>query len=251
MCIRDSINAEYMGFSLEKLREGSFEEDKKLNIEGLGEFISYKNKCVKCTFKDRTIVRYKERDPMAIILTNSGERLEVSLESPIGFERYLEVCMEFVDFSFTPTRVREEQAEQKWIQQALIEGQMEQISRTISIMNNKIPTSSMPSTGLSDPGATFVQPPEEETMEKKIEKLLKQNERSIGAIRNILQKQKKIFIIHIFNCLLYTSDAADDTPCVDLGGRRIIKKKKSIKNEGTSEASRKGTCTRTGTGAAV
>ena len=26
------------------------------------------------------------------------------------------------------------------------------------------------------------------------------------------------------NCLLYTSDAADDTPCVDLGGRRIIKK---------------------------
>eukprot|EP00831_Metopus_contortus_P052689 TRINITY_DN44240_c0_g1_i2.p1 TRINITY_DN44240_c0_g1~~TRINITY_DN44240_c0_g1_i2.p1 ORF type:complete len:159 (-),score=35.82 TRINITY_DN44240_c0_g1_i2:60-536(-) len=27
------------------------------------------------------------------------------------------------------------------------------------------------------------------------------------------------------SCLLYTSDAADDTPCVDLGGRRIIKKK--------------------------
>ena len=28
-------------------------------------------------------------------------------------------------------------------------------------------------------------------------------------------------------CLLYTSDAADDLLCVDLGGRRIIKKKKS------------------------
>ena len=27
----------------------------------------------------------------------------------------------------------------------------------------------------------------------------------------------------LFPCLLYTSDAADDTPCVDLGGRRIIK----------------------------
>ena len=27
-------------------------------------------------------------------------------------------------------------------------------------------------------------------------------------------------------CLLYTSDAADDLRCVDLGGRRIIKKKK-------------------------
>ena len=32
--------------------------------------------------------------------------------------------------------------------------------------------------------------------------------------------------IEIENCLLYTSDAADDLLCVDLGGRRIIKKKK-------------------------
>ena len=31
----------------------------------------------------------------------------------------------------------------------------------------------------------------------------------------------------IFICLLYTSDAADDLLCVDLGGRRIIKKKKN------------------------
>ena len=28
----------------------------------------------------------------------------------------------------------------------------------------------------------------------------------------------------VFTCLLYTSDAADDLLCVDLGGRRIIKK---------------------------
>ena len=30
------------------------------------------------------------------------------------------------------------------------------------------------------------------------------------------------------SCLLYTSDAADDLLCVDLGGRRIIKKKNNI-----------------------
>ena len=35
------------------------------------------------------------------------------------------------------------------------------------------------------------------------------------------------FVSLTFNtCLLYTSDAADDLLCVDLGGRRIIKKKK-------------------------
>ena len=31
-------------------------------------------------------------------------------------------------------------------------------------------------------------------------------------------------LIHQKACLLYTSDAADDMQCVDLGGRRIIKK---------------------------
>ena len=31
-------------------------------------------------------------------------------------------------------------------------------------------------------------------------------------------------------CLLYTSDAADERSSVDLGGRRIIKKKKKTKN---------------------
>eukprot|EP00657_Telonema_sp_P-1_P012675 TRINITY_DN9373_c0_g1_i1.p1 TRINITY_DN9373_c0_g1~~TRINITY_DN9373_c0_g1_i1.p1 ORF type:complete len:100 (-),score=15.16 TRINITY_DN9373_c0_g1_i1:12-311(-) len=31
------------------------------------------------------------------------------------------------------------------------------------------------------------------------------------------------------SCLLYTSDAADDLLCVDLGGRRIIKKKKLVR----------------------
>ena len=31
-------------------------------------------------------------------------------------------------------------------------------------------------------------------------------------------------------CLLYTSDAADDLLCVDLGGRRLLKKKKTTKN---------------------
>ena len=30
--------------------------------------------------------------------------------------------------------------------------------------------------------------------------------------------------VRVYSCLLYTSDAADDMQCVDLGGRRIIKK---------------------------
>ena len=33
--------------------------------------------------------------------------------------------------------------------------------------------------------------------------------------------------IFLFTCLLYTSDAADERSSVDLGGRRIIKKKQN------------------------
>ena len=35
-------------------------------------------------------------------------------------------------------------------------------------------------------------------------------------------------IMEAYGCLLYTSDAADDLHCVDLGGRRIIKKKHMV-----------------------
>src|SRR5659263_775451 len=40
-------------------------------------------------------------------------------------------------------------------------------------------------------------------------------------------------VAFIIGCLLYTSDAADDLLCVDLGGRRIIKKKKKQKTKTT------------------
>ena len=35
----------------------------------------------------------------------------------------------------------------------------------------------------------------------------------------------RLMVCQSISCLLYTSDAADDMQCVDLGGRRIIKKK--------------------------
>eukprot|EP00831_Metopus_contortus_P015747 TRINITY_DN16545_c0_g1_i4.p1 TRINITY_DN16545_c0_g1~~TRINITY_DN16545_c0_g1_i4.p1 ORF type:complete len:434 (+),score=66.23 TRINITY_DN16545_c0_g1_i4:203-1504(+) len=45
--------------------------------------------------------------------------------------------------------------------------------------------------------------------------------------KKMLDSLTKDYKYQFIVCLLYTSDAADDTPCVDLGGRRIIKKKKT------------------------
>ena len=43
------------------------------------------------------------------------------------------------------------------------------------------------------------------------------------------------FFQEVITCLLYTSDAADERSSVDLGGRRIIKKKKKIELVGTRD----------------
>ena len=50
---------------------------------------------------------------------------------------------------------------------------------------------------------------------------------SFQLIGNI--KWLKGYLARYNICLLYTSDAADDLLCVDLGGRRILKKKKQHK----------------------
>ena len=47
------------------------------------------------------------------------------------------------------------------------------------------------------------------------------------AIESKIHEVRRHIISHIDTCLLYTSDAADERSSVDLGGRRIIKKKKS------------------------
>eukprot|EP00657_Telonema_sp_P-1_P008440 TRINITY_DN2960_c0_g1_i7.p1 TRINITY_DN2960_c0_g1~~TRINITY_DN2960_c0_g1_i7.p1 ORF type:complete len:107 (-),score=46.41 TRINITY_DN2960_c0_g1_i7:45-365(-) len=41
-----------------------------------------------------------------------------------------------------------------------------------------------------------------------------------------VRAQRHLAHMHFQDCLLYTSDAADDLLCVDLGGRRILQKKK-------------------------
>ena len=53
----------------------------------------------------------------------------------------------------------------------------------------------------------------------------------IGLVESETQEAAVLSYIKMMNnCLLYTSDAADERSSVDLGGRRIIKKKKWIRH---------------------
>ena len=58
-------------------------------------------------------------------------------------------------------------------------------------------------------------------------------ERVLRQMREITRTRQDALTLH--TCLLYTSDAADERSSVDLGGRRIIKKNKSIKIHGDYE----------------
>ena len=53
-----------------------------------------------------------------------------------------------------------------------------------------------------------------------------------GRSQHVLGQPRgsSLWRFHVFPhpCLLYTSDAADDLLCVDLGGRRIIQKKNKV-----------------------
>ena len=50
------------------------------------------------------------------------------------------------------------------------------------------------------------------------------------------------------DCLLYTSDAADERSSVDLGGRRIIKKKSTCIDTGEAEDAHRLVCDRSAAG---
>eukprot|EP00658_Telonema_sp_P-2_P063194 TRINITY_DN51913_c0_g1_i1.p1 TRINITY_DN51913_c0_g1~~TRINITY_DN51913_c0_g1_i1.p1 ORF type:complete len:140 (-),score=53.25 TRINITY_DN51913_c0_g1_i1:69-488(-) len=55
---------------------------------------------------------------------------------------------------------------------------------------------------------------------------------NIVNLLDVICGEGKLYLIF---CLLYTSDAADEEDSVDLGGRRIIKKKKNQNTEVTQE----------------
>ena len=64
--------------------------------------------------------------------------------------------------------------------------------------------------------------------------IVKNNTQVLGIVtKTDIQKRILSLKLKMDNpCLLYTSDAADERSSVDLGGRRIIKKKKKIHNVG-------------------
>jgi hypothetical protein len=54
---------------------------------GIGCFEAYKNKSIKVCFRDRTVVRIYNGDPLASVLTRLGESLKIPIEKALDFKR--------------------------------------------------------------------------------------------------------------------------------------------------------------------
>eukprot|EP00831_Metopus_contortus_P080527 TRINITY_DN8250_c0_g1_i3.p1 TRINITY_DN8250_c0_g1~~TRINITY_DN8250_c0_g1_i3.p1 ORF type:complete len:224 (-),score=53.21 TRINITY_DN8250_c0_g1_i3:54-725(-) len=78
----------------------------------------------------------------------------------------------------------------------------------------------------------------EESQEKNhlLNNSLEELQASLNNLEMFCREERKLENRKLHACLLYTSDAADDTPCVDLGGRRIIKKKKKPQKKSERES---------------
>ena len=61
---------------------------------------------------------------------------------------------------------------------------------------------------------------------------IKLNKISLRTQKQRLAMYQRFLPALVHGCLLYTSDPADDLTCVDLGGRRIIKKNKNKTTRG-------------------
>eukprot|EP00825_Cyclidium_porcatum_P005896 TRINITY_DN12894_c0_g1_i2.p5 TRINITY_DN12894_c0_g1~~TRINITY_DN12894_c0_g1_i2.p5 ORF type:complete len:110 (-),score=19.58 TRINITY_DN12894_c0_g1_i2:59-388(-) len=68
-------------------------------------------------------------------------------------------------------------------------------------------------------------PPQPRVLEE-LRKHMKRSEMDVRLLARVINQDPGLTAMLFKVCLLYTSDAADDMQCVDLGGRRIIKKKK-------------------------
>ena len=51
---------------------------------------------------------------------------------------------------------------------------------------------------------------------------IENKQKIVTEIKSLLDDSEMAVVLDYKGCLLYTSDAADDLLCVDLGGRRII-----------------------------
>ena len=61
-------------------------------------------------------------------------------------------------------------------------------------------------------------------MASKTQKAIKISQKHLLGIQDLSINDVNLILDESQSCLLYTSDAADDSLRVDLGGRRIIKK---------------------------
>ncbi len=62
---------------------------------GLGHFMAYGDRSIRVRFDDRTLLRLKEGETIAYVLSRRGEQLRVPLSNPAGYQKHVAAALEF------------------------------------------------------------------------------------------------------------------------------------------------------------
>eukprot|EP00831_Metopus_contortus_P085342 TRINITY_DN9905_c0_g1_i9.p1 TRINITY_DN9905_c0_g1~~TRINITY_DN9905_c0_g1_i9.p1 ORF type:complete len:172 (-),score=57.71 TRINITY_DN9905_c0_g1_i9:65-580(-) len=159
-----------------------------------------------------------------------------------AFERQFAVilCVGFCSFFFFSSRRRHTRCrEVSWARRCVQETARIQLQESLSGSSPTLPIDIIEKK-INDVYEKLKQKIEEKSSETdeaihRISKAIEETKRVLNKMQSQLIQSESSKKLNLKNeesktCLLYTSDAADDTPCVDLGGRRIIKKKKIYRN---------------------
>jgi len=163
---------------------------KETTVDNLATLKAYKNGNVRAYFVDRTLVNMNQGEKYAKLITKLGEEVKLSIDQPIGYERYIQVCLEFIDWAFTPEYERMLREDKKEHDNAIIQAELDQINRAMCLIDNKVPEKCTIDHSLYMNTYEEDDDLDERDITQSIEKAVTMNEKCIRDLQNTLNSIK-------------------------------------------------------------
>ena len=104
-----------------------------------GSFEAFRNRSIKVSFKDRTILRINFGEEFANILTKLGDQVRVRIDSPKEFEYYVNIAVHYFDDIFTDPQTKFNRIQEATYRNAIIDYELEKNQRLLQLMSNSMP----------------------------------------------------------------------------------------------------------------
>jgi len=102
-------------------------------VHGLATFQAFRNNSVCVRFDDRTVIRLYQNNESAEILTRDGHSQKVLVDKPYGFERHIQVAIEYYDHVFRSNQEKLAQTVHHEVTNDIVERELNRIRGFLSL----------------------------------------------------------------------------------------------------------------------